>query len=74
MDTINAQVKMLAEAAMDSEVHPVAGKRMSKRKIHVRADKFAPYGHIQQLITLCGTAGIYMIEVAAARPPEEKKQ
>ena len=73
-DTINAQVKMLAEVALDAEIHPVAGKRMSKRKINVRADKFAPYGHIQNLITLCGMAGIYMIEVGAARPPEEKKQ
>ncbi len=73
MDTINAQVKMLAEAALDTEVHPIAGKRMSKRKINVRADKYAPYGHIQQLITLCGMAGIHMIEVGAARPPEEKK-
>ena len=72
MDTVKDHVKMLAETAMDSEIHPVAQKRMSKRKISVRADKFAPYGHIQYLITQCGMLGIYMIEVGAAKPPVEK--
>ncbi len=71
--TIKDHIGMLAEAAMDKEVNAIAGKRMSKRKINIRGDKYAPYGHIQQLITLCGLAGIYMVEVSAARPPTDKK-
>jgi biopolymer transport protein ExbD len=73
METISNEIKTLAESAMDSEINPAAGKRMSKRKINVRADKYAPYGHVQQLITLCGVAGIFMVEVSAARPPTDKK-
>ena len=72
METVKDHVKMLAETALEADIHPIAQKRMSKRKISIRADKFAPYGHVQYLITQCGLAGIYMIEVGAAKPPVEK--
>jgi|SRR5690349_18207946 len=72
MLTIEDEIKQLAAGAMDADINPIAQKRMSKRKISIRGDKFAPYGHVQHLITLCGQAGIFMIEVAAAKPPAEK--
>jgi biopolymer transport protein ExbD len=72
ISTLDDQIKFLAGTSMEAEINPIAGKRMSKRKVSVRGDKYAPYGHIQHLITVCGQAGIYMIEVAAAKPPVEK--
>ncbi len=71
-EMIKDQVNMLAGTAMEAEINPIAQKKMSKRKVSIRADKYAPYGFVQELITLCGTAGIYMIEVDAAKPPVEK--
>ncbi|HUR28143.1 MAG TPA: biopolymer transporter ExbD [Planctomycetota bacterium] len=73
METIKDKINELAASAMEAEINATAGKRMSKRKLSIRADKFAPYGYVQQAITYAGMAGIYMIEVAAAKPPVEKK-
>src|SRR5262245_32469704 len=57
------------EAKLELEDTPTPeGKLLSKRHVMIRADENAPYGFIQKVIESCAAAGIYMIEVAAARP------
>jgi biopolymer transport protein ExbD len=51
-----------------------ANKIISALKILIRADSGAPYGDVQKVIELCGLAGIYKIEVAAAKPAPEAKR
>lgn len=63
--------KLAEEAALEMEDVPQPGqtKPLSKRKVIIRADGLASYGNIQQVLKACGEAGIYKIEIAAARPP-----
>ncbi len=64
------QIKSEADAALEPDVDPAAGKRLSATKVTIRADRAAPFGMVQKIIEVCGLAGIYKIEVGAARPPE----
>jgi len=41
----------------------------SNVKLMIRGDRSAPYGLVQTAIEACALAGIYKIEVGAARPP-----
>jgi biopolymer transport protein ExbD len=66
--TIGKQLQIEAEESLEDTVDPNAKKRLSKRKATIRADKDAPYGDIQKVIELAGLAGIYKIEIAAAKP------
>ncbi len=66
------RLKFEANLELEDQVDPAAGKKLSKRKIMIRADKGAPYGHIQQVLTGCALAGIYKIELTAAMPSEKK--
>ncbi|MEO8677316.1 MAG: biopolymer transporter ExbD [Casimicrobiaceae bacterium] len=68
IDTIKDQIKAEADAALEPDIDPAAGKRLSGRKVIIRADQFAPYGMVQKLIEMCGQAGMYKIEVGAAKP------
>jgi len=43
-------------------------KPLSKRKISIRADAKCLFGNVQGLIEACGKAGLYKIEVGAAKP------
>jgi biopolymer transport protein ExbD len=70
-DTVKERLKADAEATMEPDVDPAAGKRLSARKVMIRADRQAPYGDVQGMIQVCGEVGIYKIEVAAAQPPKE---
>jgi biopolymer transport protein ExbD len=48
--------------------------QISERKVMIRADKTAPYGLAQRAMNVCAKAGIYKVEVGAARPmPTGKK-
>ena len=67
-DTIRAQLQIEAEASLEPEPDPETNKRMSARKVIIRADHMAPYGDIQRVMQYCGEFGIYKIEVAAAAP------
>lgn len=67
-NTLKDQLQIEAEMNMETEPDPVAKKILSARNVLIRADSAAPYGDIQKVIELCGTVGIYKIEVAAARP------
>ena len=62
---------LLAEANMELEdpdpANPGA-KPLSKRKVQIRADGLAPYGFVQKVFEGCALAGIYKVEIAAAKP------
>ena len=47
---------------------PGAAATASDRRIMIRADALAPYGHVQDVMNLCAREGIYQIECGAARP------
>ena len=67
-NTLKDQLAIEAAMNMETEPDPVAKKVLSARNVLIRADSAAPYGDIQKVIELCGTVGIYKVEVAAARP------
>ena len=70
LDTVGAKLKELADDALEADVDPIAQKRLSGLEVSIRADRAAPFGHVQRLIELCGGAGIYKIEIGAAQPPK----
>jgi biopolymer transport protein ExbD len=47
--------------------------RFSERGAMVRGDQSAPYRLVQNVINMCAKAGIYKIEVGAARPPDKPR-
>jgi biopolymer transport protein ExbD len=70
---LEAQLKVESGA----DPNPPAGEagkkpKFSERSVMVRADASAPYRMAQQVITTCAKAGIYKIEVGAARPPDKE--
>lgn len=69
VDTLKAQLEVVAQATMEDHTDPDAGEILSARKVIIRADKAAPYGHVQKVIEYCGQVKIYKIEVGAAVPP-----
>jgi biopolymer transport protein ExbD len=56
-----------ADIEREEEAGP-DGKRLSKRMVMIRADGSAPYEYIQRVMEGCSAAGIYKIELAAAKP------
>jgi hypothetical protein len=38
--------------------------RVSERRVTIRADPLAPYGHVQKVIESCASVGVYKVEVA----------
>jgi biopolymer transport protein ExbD len=70
LETVKAKLKEVADESLEPEPDPIAKKQLSRRKVIIRGDKAAPYGHVQKLIEICGTSGIYKIEVGAALPPK----
>ena len=48
--------------------------QISERRVMIRADDTSPYGLAQRAMNTCAKAGIYKIEVGAARPVEDKKK
>jgi biopolymer transport protein ExbD len=67
-DALKDQLKTEADESLEKDPDPIAGVRLSSRKIIVRADRAAPYGDINKVIEVCGTVGIYKVEVGAAVP------
>ncbi len=62
------QLQAEADEALEPDVDPAAGIRLSARKIIIRADRAAPYGDVNKIIEVSGQVGIYKIEVGAAVP------
>lgn len=73
VDSVKAQLQSEADESLEDHIDTDAGKRLSKRKAVIRADQFAPYGIVLKVIETCGAAGMYKVELGAARPsPDEK--
>ncbi len=70
MDTIGLQLQVEASLNLEPAPDATSGKQLSARKVMIRADQAAPYGYVQRVIEGCGLAGIYKIEVGAAKPPK----
>jgi biopolymer transport protein ExbD len=68
LDTLKAQLQNISESALEPEIDPEAKKQLSRMTVIIRADKAAPYGDVQKVIELSGQAGIYKIQVGAAKP------
>jgi len=48
--------------------------QVSELKVQIRADASAPYGLAQRAMNTCAKAGIYKVEVGAARPATDKRK
>jgi biopolymer transport protein ExbD len=66
-ESLKIQLKTEASLEMEPPAEPGAPP-LSGRRIMIRADHLAPFGFIQRVIETCAAAGIYKIEVGAARP------
>lgn len=70
-ETLKPQLLDEANELLEDDVNPEAGKRLSKRKVLIRGDMAAPYGMVNKLIEICGSVGLYKLEVGGAQPPKE---
>ena len=63
-------LKVIAAQKLEEQALPGTNppKYLSAVKITIRADKNSPYGMIQQAMQACAEAGLYKIEVGAAKP------
>lgn len=73
-ETIGEKLKELADLSPEDHVDEQAKKVLSRRKVMIRADKTAPYGDVQKVIEMCGTATLYKVAVVGALPTPEKGQ
>jgi biopolymer transport protein ExbD len=71
LETVKPQLQEEADSTLEADVDPIAKRALSKRKVIIRSDKAAPFLVVQKLIEICGSVGIYKIEVGAALPPKE---
>ncbi len=67
-DTLKTRLQADADENLEAEIDPGAQKRLSARKLLIRADQGAPYGFIQRVIEVSGGVGLYKVEVAGANP------
>jgi biopolymer transport protein ExbD len=70
--SLKTQLEEEGKEDLEDQIDPVAKKRLSGRSVQIRADRMAPYGLIQKVIEVSGQAGLYKVEVAAARPEGQK--
>jgi biopolymer transport protein ExbD len=69
-EMLKETLKEDADESLEPDVDPVAGVRLSARKVIIRADRMAPYGDVNKIIEVCSMVGIYKVEVSAALPPQ----
>src|SRR5262245_75093 len=65
LDALVAPLKSEAAESTETEADPVVGLVLSARRIVIRADQAAPYGHVNKIIETCARVGIYKIDFAA---------
>jgi biopolymer transport protein ExbD len=67
--------KQLEQEALEStdpgDIDPDAKVALSKRRVVIRADQYAPFGIVLKIIETCSAVKIYKVEIAAARPAPE---
>ena len=64
-DALRAAIAREADLERTDPAHP----ERSERRVMIRADRAASYGRVQEVIEACTEAGIYRVEIGAARPP-----
>ncbi len=69
-EMLKDQLQAEADETLEPDIDPAAGKRLSARKVIIRADRLAPYGDVNKVIETCSMVGIYKVEVSAAVPPQ----
>lgn len=69
-ETLKTQLQIDADEFLEDEVVPGTNppKRLSAKKLLIRADGKAPYGEVQRVIEIGGTVGMYKVEVGGAKP------
>jgi biopolymer transport protein ExbD len=67
-ETLKTQLQIDADEFLEDSDTPGAGKKLSAKKLLIRADGKAPYGEIQRVIEIGGGVGMYKVEVAGAKP------
>jgi biopolymer transport protein ExbD len=60
------QLKDVLEKAAEPERRDPKNPRVSERKLQIRADRSAIYGHVQKVMNTCAEVGIYKVELGAA--------
>jgi biopolymer transport protein ExbD len=68
LDGLAAQLELEARERAEAGASGETARALSRLTVLVRADRDAPYGMMQRLLTTCGELGIYRVEVAAAVP------
>lgn len=63
--------RLAAVAADALEPETMGARRLSSVTLSIRCDRAAPYGMVQQALSLCSEAGIHRTEIAASRPARE---
>jgi biopolymer transport protein ExbD len=67
LSSLEALLREKADLKRESSNGSAAADGLSELKVMVRADEGAPYGYIQDVMTLCAKAKIYKIECGAAQ-------
>lgn len=67
-ESMRAELEREANRFLEDRVDPRVMRRLSARRLTIRADQKAPYGILFEVIRACGTVGLYKVEVAAAVP------
>jgi biopolymer transport protein ExbD len=64
----------LTELAKSRKANPADPNSPSERRVLIRADRQAPYGHVQKVLEASAVARLYKIEVGVGIPKESIKQ
>jgi hypothetical protein len=68
LDALSAQLGLEARARTEPVASGETARVLSRLTVLVRADRDAPYGLVQRLLTTCAELGIYRFEVAVVVP------
>jgi biopolymer transport protein ExbD len=68
VEQLKTQLKIEAEEFLEEGVDAAAGRRLSSKKLLIRAEKEAPFGVVQKVIETAGSVGMYKVEVAGSKP------
>ncbi|MFO0985193.1 MAG: biopolymer transporter ExbD [Planctomycetota bacterium] len=66
-ETDKSKLKNKLQLEADKDRDPT-NPLLSNRRVQIRADKFAPFGFVRQVMESCASVGIYKLEVSARKP------
>ncbi|MDZ4774410.1 MAG: biopolymer transporter ExbD [Planctomycetota bacterium] len=68
VEQLKTQLKIEADEFLEDQVDPQAGRKLSRKKVLIRAERTAPFGLVQKVIETAGAVGMYKVEVAGSKP------